>query len=179
MKVLVFISCITLGLFHSCAFMPSTRLQKEVSTWINKPILFTHDIDNLYAKDTSSVHYSLIYYVDSSICLTCRTSAWDNTISEIEDSVGHSVFSILISSPKSDFLTNTQIHDIKFNRILWIDDQEEFQKINHFSDKDLLHAFLLDSEHRVMVIGNPIASKSIEHLIIKRIREIDSKKQTL
>ena len=55
-----------------------------------------------------------------------------------------------------------------------IDTEDSFYKLNRFPGEMMFQAFLVDSENRVKVIGNPIHNLSIKDLYLKEIAGIEA-----
>lgn len=177
MRMKYIILILFVWLCQSCYSPQKENIRNNLNSWINKTVSFSNSLNEFYSKiDSVDTPYSLMYYVDSTICLTCRVDAWNQTISDIEDSVNHPLTSILISSPTSNYLTTAQLKSVTSEKPLFIDENSEFMKLNQLPQSDLLRVILLDKEHKVLAMGNPLINSSMKTLFIKRIREIDAQK---
>ena len=50
-----------------------------------------------------------------------------------------------------------------------VDINNEINKKNKFPEKDMFHTFLLDTENKVRIIGNPIHNSAVRDLYIDAI----------
>ncbi|MBR2195950.1 MAG: hypothetical protein IJ911_10090 [Salinivirgaceae bacterium] len=64
---------------------------------------------------------------------------------------------------------STKLHDYP----IFIDTANQFYKLNpHIPDNKLMHSFLLDSEGKVVLVGNPIQNQAMFDLYKKTIEEM-------
>ena len=61
----------------------------------------------------------------------------------------------------------------KFSHPVCIDTEDSFYRLNRFPGEMMFQTFLVDSENRVKVIGNPIHNLSVKDLYLKEIAGID------
>lgn len=141
----------------------ATQIIKE---WQNKVINFTEEAQSYLISDSSS--YKILVYVDSSGCSSCKLqlNKWKEFIDEIK--------------PKPNFLFCIHSKDEKeinfirrryqFFFPIYQDINDTLNKLNHFPKDERFHTFLLDSNNRVRVIGNPVHNPKIKELYLKVIR---------
>ncbi len=163
-------------------FISMTSCQKNirheaiqiVEEWQNKKILFTKESESFISSGTSS--YKILVYVDSIGCGSCKLqlNKWNEFIKE--------------TTPKPKFLFCINSNDKKeinfirkkyqFFSPIYQDMHDSLNKLNHFPKDERFHTFLLDSNNRIKVIGNPIHNPQIKELYLKIIRgdSIQSKK---
>ncbi|WP_235816619.1 DUF1573 domain-containing protein [Bacteroides mediterraneensis] len=60
-----------------------------------------------------------------------------------------------------------------FSYPVCIDTEDIFKKLNRFPEEMMFQTFLIDSENRVKVIGNPIHNLSVKDLYLKEIAGIE------
>ena len=61
-----------------------------------------------------------------------------------------------------------------FSHPVCIDTEDSFNKLNRFPREMMFQTFLVDSENRVKVIGNPIHNLSVKDLYLKEIAGIEA-----
>ena len=118
----------------------------------------------------------MVYYLNSTDCLPCKVNGWFRSINAIEDSIGHSITNCLIVSSDCIDEMKMQVKSSK-EHLVSFDYNNVFISNNPLPNKDITNVLLLDKEHRIIALGNPINSQSVTNLYIKRIREIDSHNQ--
>ncbi len=120
----------------------------------------------------------LCYYVDSTKCFGCQLKWIENLLPyyELEDFF-NGVFSVcLIVSPamRSRNEVNFFLKSLfPSGGTVYLDKKHEFYSKNKFLLKDeQFNMFLLDSDNRVICIGNSLTgNKKLENLYIKRIKD--------
>ena len=117
-----------------------------------------------------SQKYSVIYYVDSTICFSCRALGWDKLIDEMEDSIGENVQSYLIVSSSSSFNVEKMIKRAHMKHTVLIDYDNSFIKTNKFPQSDLMKSMIVNSDQCITAIGNPLINKRIKQLFIKQLK---------
>lgn len=76
---------------------------------------------------------------------------------------------ILFLSPKQRDATKYFSYE-HFVYPVCMDEQNEFNKLNHFPSEIAFQTFLLDRDNRVIAIGNPILNPKVRELYLKLIR---------
>lgn len=51
-----------------------------------------------------------------------------------------------------------------------IDEENQLNKLNNFSNNDIFHCFLLNKQNRIKIIGNPIYNTKIKELYFSEIQ---------
>jgi hypothetical protein len=131
--------------------------------WTGKTILFT-DIEPVYTNrhtaDSIVKQYRILLYMDSVKCMSCRfhINAWKPHIDEIGD--------------KADFLFYFNSNDEKkllfwakrLDGFIYIDKNDELNKLNRFPNNPMFQCFLLDKDNKVLAVGNPAVNPKIWEL---------------
>lgn len=164
MKYLLFILCLVS--FFSCQ-----RHEKEVATllkkWHGKEILFPQEsVFTLFGKDTvffsADTQYKVLSYVDSIDCISCKLQlrSWKRLIEEL-------------NIPVMFFMHPKQLQEIvfvlqrdAFDYPVCIDMNDSLNKLNHFLSEISFRTFLLDSDNRVLAIGNPVHNPKVRDLYL-------------
>ncbi len=179
MRKYIFILCLC-AVFVSCKDSEKDKMQKVVAEWIGKEFIFneslSHIADSCYTKD--SIPYFLVYYVDSETCVTCRIPAWIKMITNLEEHLKHEIPCCLIVSPECDSHIEPLLKGVSTSKSWLIDTDSEILKSNHIPGQDLLNAMLIDHNHKVIAIGNPVTMKPLRTLFLKRMLELDKTEPT-
>lgn len=175
--------CMCLFLFvlcSSCKNSDKDSIIKLVDEWKNKEILIPSHIsfiscgDSLIRKDNITYKdYTVVTYVDSVGCISCKLQLrkWKQFMSE-SDSVAKANVSYL-------FIFHPQKRDNKelisllqkdhFTYPVCIDEDDSFNKLNHFPSDMAFQTFLVDKNKKVLAIGNPVHNPKIKELYLNII----------
>ena len=182
MRNLLFLSLLFLPFFiYSCKDNKKREdAAKIVNEWIGKEIRFPENVP-CYAsgKETLSElcsanfqkEYKILLYVDSTGCSGCRLKLfeWKQLIEEADSLFQGEVGFLLYFQPKSMndmkylFLRN------KFDYPAFIDINSTINALNHFPHAMPYQCFLLDSDNKVLMIGNPVLNPTIWELYKEQI----------
>ncbi|MDR2057327.1 MAG: DUF1573 domain-containing protein [Dysgonamonadaceae bacterium] len=110
--------------------------------------------------------YKILMYLDSASCMSCNLKLydWKQLIQEAD--------SLFLG--KLDFLLYLQVNDDKiltnllkkehFEYPVYIDRNNQMDKLNRFPNQPEFRCFLLDSDNKVLLIGNPTIHPKIWEL---------------
>ena len=184
----LFILVITFSL-ASCK--DNTAKRDEVATivneWTGKEILFPERTP-CYVSGLETVpeicddyfhkEFKILLYVDSAGCSSCRLKLfeWKQLMDEAAGLYPEKVGFLLYFQPKDvkdiDFIF---VRD-RLEHLVFMDTGGEINRLNQFPQAQLFQCFLLDSENKVLSIGNPTMNPKIwdlfkSHIEGKRITE--------
>lgn len=120
----------------------------------------------------SASKYSIIVYVDSSICSPCNINhffEWNRLMAKTK-AKKLSLNYFYIVAPKKTLLkiTRSAIESCVLNSSIYIDSAFSFRKSNSFLPLNTkFHVFLVDDKMRIKVVGNPVYNNNIFNLMIK------------
>ncbi len=177
MKKIVYIFVIFL--FLSCKNSGNDIL-RTVSYWQNREIIFPEDTSFIsYSRKWGerTMHlqrgkYTVLCYVDSMGCMSCKLQLpeWREFIYVVDSISKGTVSFVFVFQSKAG---NDLIHFLKrteFDYPLFIDVNNSFDQLNKFPSDIQLQTFLLDSNNRVVAIGNPIYNPKIKELYLNIIQ---------
>ena len=186
MKYLLLLTCFFL---FSCNSVKQETME-VINNWLGKDIIFPSDLiftiegeDTVYNVLNEKSPYMILTYVDTVGCTSCRLQLqqWKTFFSEIKSRDYQSVTPCFILYPKD---VKDLIYVLKsntFNYPVCIDLNDKFNKQNHLPKDYAFRTFLLDSEHKIIAIGNPINNPKIKELYLKIIQgqRIGEEKETI
>ena len=159
--------------------------EKIVTEWMGKTIQFPDDITlSVYGKDTLvpdllNTPYRILLYVDSTGCTSCKLKIyeWQKLIAEADSTLKGKVSFIFCFQPKNrDELLYSLKRD-RFTYPVYIDDTNKTQGMNQFPADQSYQCFLLNSQNKVISIGNPVLNPGIwklyKEIITEKITEGD------
>lgn len=173
MKVLYFM--LVSFLLASCNSKKS-EMKQLVETWRNKEIIFPDKMKmKIYGRDTlddlSTHKYKIFNYADTSGCSECMLKFFEwRQLKEEIDSLQLDVGLIYVIF--SNHYREVEISQIlnKFNVPIFYDSLGYMLQKYNFSTDPRYRTFLLDSNNRVVAIGNPVLNKKVWKLYCERIR---------
>lgn len=176
MKWYIYLLCILL--FSACRKDEKKQLKELVQQWYGKEIIFPKNIVfTQLIKDTIDFQfnqsgYKVLFYVDSVGCLSCKLqlSKWKDFIHQIDSMVEGDVPFLFFLELKDTREMLTILRRENFNIPVCIDTKGSLRQLNKFPDNPMFHAFLLDSNNLVSVIGNPVLNLSVQDLYMRKIK---------
>ena len=155
------------------------ELTTLVLEWQGKEVLFPdHAVFLRYGKDTvdfeyKNAGYKVLVYIDSAGCTGCalRAERWKAFIETVDSVSSRHVPFVFFISPKSIADLRFRFQQIGFDYPVCFNGEEELDRLNQFPQNSLFHTVLLDSDNRVLVIGNPTRAPKIAELYLNRITQ--------
>lgn len=152
--------------FYSCDRNKKEAIDSIVKKWMGKEILFPENslfitYDNRDSVDFLSMKsdYRIVTYVNSETCFSCnlRLPFWKGFVMEVDSvSLDKNIPVLFYFYPKnkSDLYALLERH--KFIYPVCFDEEDSLNKLNHFPTDMAFQTFLLNSDNKVLAIGNPI-----------------------
>lgn len=168
--------------FFSCSNVKKKQVEILVNEWNNKEICFpAHPVFTRQLTDTvlyriPKSDYKVVVFVDSVGCVSCKLqlSRWKEFMHEV-DSLSDGAVPFVFFSQSKDLRELRYILKCDgFSHPVCIDTDDEFNRLNHFPGEMMFQTFLVDSENRVKVIGNPIHNLSVKELYLKELTGMKS-----
>lgn len=167
--ILIFAFCIV-----SCS-AKKEKIKNIVQTWQTKEILFPNNLKvKVYGKDTicsiDNKKYKILNYIDTSGCTACQLKLyeWKLLKDEVDSLKLNTDFIFIVYLQDYRELELMQCKN-KFNVPLYYDLQDSFNKLNKLPQFQTFRTFLLDTNNRVLLIGNPINNPKLWSLYKKEI----------
>ena len=166
----------------SCRESRHNQMERLVQEWNGKEIRFpSHPVFTRFVTDTvpyriPKTDYKVVVFVDSVGCISCKLQLpkWKDFMHEVDS----------LCEGKVSFVFFFQSADVKelryilrrdgFSLPVCIDTDDSFNSLNHFPSEMMFQTFLVDSENRVKVIGNPIHNLSVKDLYLKELTGMKS-----
>ena len=136
--------------------------------------------DTICINPHNSTSYKILLYVDSAGCSSCRLKQlveWKHIIADADSLYAGEVDFLFFFQPKKRDEQELQsiLRNNGFSPPVFIDTNNEIDKLNTFPSQPDYQCFLLDRENNVLLVGNPSYSTSIWQLFKRYIAERDSK----
>lgn len=113
--------------------------------------------------------FKIVSYINGD-CYSCveELKLWEKLIQETEISEEFDVdYVFYVFSSDFEFLKKNYDFFSKDKIIVMCDKDKEFFFRNSLSVNKLLHSFLLDDKNKILLVGNPVLSKSVKSLYLK------------
>ncbi len=142
---------------------------------IGKQISIPSDLYAQILEDSIGVDdyydFRIITLVDSAGCTPCKMQlqAWNDFMTEVmkNTDVDVSFRMIIESESNSDLIHNLESYDFLYPVVF--DGNSRFRERNPIPEERIYHTLLLDSEQKVIAIGNPVTNPKIRELFLKFI----------
>ena len=172
--------CLTV-LCISCKEGRKEHIGHLVKEWNNKEICFPDNpVFTRFVTDTVSYRipksdYKVVVFVDSVGCISCKLQLprWKEFMYEVDSLSDGNVPFIFFFQTKDVRELRYILRRDNFQHPVCIDTEDTFYRLNRFPGEMMFQTFLVDSENRVKVIGNPIHNLSVKDLYLKEIAGID------
>ena len=180
---LIKISFICLLFFAmSCQKNDRAKVESLVKEWNNKEIRFPENpVFTRYVTDTvpyriSKTDYKVVVFVDSVGCISCKLQLprWKEFMHEVDSLSDGNVPFVFFFQTKDVRELRYILRRDNFSHPVCIDTEDRFYKLNRFPGEMMFQTFLVNSENRVKVIGNPIHNLSVKDLYLKGIAGIEA-----
>ncbi|MCS2891204.1 DUF1573 domain-containing protein [Parabacteroides faecis] len=185
MKALNLIILVLLPIFFSCK---NEQKEKEkhiaqlVNEWQGKQIVFPENlIFTRYLTDTTDFQipqsdYKVLIYVDSIGCTSCKLQLhkWKQLIEYTDSATQGKVPFLFFFHPKDAKEIRYLLKRDGFSRPVYIDLEDQLNKLNKFPANMTFQTFLLDKDNKVAVLGNPINNTAVKDLYLKQITGKDN-----
>lgn len=176
----MFISLLLVVLCISCKKSDKDLIIKLVDEWTDKKILIPSQAsfisygDSLMQKDSVRYKdYTVVTYIDSIGCISCKLQLdkWKEFMHNLNSIAKDNISYLFIFHPKKR--DNKELIDLlkrtHFIYPVCIDENDSFNKLNHFPSDIMFQTFLTNKDNRVIAIGNPIHNTKIKELYLNII----------
>ena len=169
----------TILIFSIIIFHVSCLTKKSgeniIREWHGKEIVFPKDIDRMVIGGDSAncnflqKKYKILIYKDSSSCNRCNLhlAEWKNTISKIKEVSNIEFLFFITSVSKEEIYCIREEEEFYYPIIL--DEFNTINKLNQFPEDPLFHCFLLNSNNKVLLTGDPSNNSELWELYKKVI----------
>jgi hypothetical protein len=158
--------------FVFCSCNNNKTLQSQAEAFAGQQVVFPDSTNVFNAQN------KLIIWFDSTECVSCRMNQlyewdYDPVVRYTQVLEGHFDMIVIFSPKKKDvqyFQFNIKRYIVSFPVIV---DEGVFPKLNpHIPADKRLHAFLLDKNNKVVMVGNPLGNEKLWELYKDQIRTL-------
>lgn len=166
----------------SCSDDKKHDIEVLVKEWNNKEIsfpdnpVFTRFVTDTIPYRIPKTDYKVVVFVDSVGCISCKLQLprWKEFMHEVDSLSDGNVPFVFFFQTKDVRELRYILRRDNFSHPVCIDTEDSFYKLNRFPGEMMFQTFLVNSENRVKVIGNPIHNLSVKDLYLKEIAGIEA-----
>lgn len=160
---IVLLLIVALPSIFSCKDKKVKEAEKIVKEWTGKQILFPTSSQSVIldrdtvCPDLFEKDYKILLYVDSTGCTDCKLGLrnWQELIHEADSVAPDKLGFLFFFYPKNEKELYYIMKRDRFYYPVFIDRQNEIDRLNHFPKDPRYQCFLLDKDNKVISIGNP------------------------
>lgn len=172
MNVVRFILIILVSISVFCFCSDSNQnIRKLLEEWRGREILYPSKA-NFVVLDSTNLDkgmYTILVYMDSMQCISCNLNlhSWNNLVEDIKSDLVNFQF-VFHPYKKNELKLILKREHFLFP--YYIDEEDEFNKLNHFPLEPAFQTFLLDKDNKVLAIGNPVLNPKVKELYLRIIQ---------
>lgn len=175
------IICLTFFITVGCREKSySDTVREVVNKYLGKHIVFPDSlpvfiagkrVDNETLK-LSDPKFKILTIINTHGCTACnmQLESWNRFASNIENGLGDYVdlelIYVLETEPSKEIFSIAKSKD--FRRPLTFDPEKKIRKSNRLPDEQEFSTFLLNSQNKILAIGNPIMIPKVADLFLKK-----------
>ena len=178
-KILIMTALVTICFISCTKNKRRDDAVRIVREWTGKEIKFSKEFSCMsMGKDTTCVdvysdNFKILLYVDSLGCTSCRLKLpeWKKIMRESDTAFIRKPEFIFVFQPKKRDEKELQniLRSNGFRHPVFIDKDNEIDKINKFPSRAEYQCFLLDKDNNTLMIGNPVLNPNILELYKEQI----------
>ncbi len=173
-KKLTGIAILLFFLLVSCTNHAKEEYATIVAQWQGKEILFPDSVCTFGDSIPISfdADFTIIAYYDSTGCTSCRMKLpyWREFMDKVDSVAGKGTVQLLLIADRKEVRElSYSLKRTSLSANLYHDSEGRMNALNSFPEKKELQAFLIDSHHRVQIVGNPLISHEMEQLYLSKI----------
>jgi hypothetical protein len=168
-NAIISIMCIFLSIY-GCERNSHKENEKIIKEWIGKEIILPELYDNGNQNGFSD-GLKIVAKINGN-CYSCLINLrkWKPFMENIPHKEKMSFYFYLVISDSTVY-KNLNKEEIHFDHPIIYDEYNKFQKENKLNSNSIFHVMLLDSNNRVLLIGDPTNNKNMEYLYKKVISQ--------
>lgn len=165
--------------FISCQNPEKKKIIQLVHNWENREILYPADTSFIsYGQSYTQkvdMHYdnfAFVVYVDSTGCMSCKLQLpkWAEFIETIDSVSGNQIPCLFFFHSREKESLIKFLKRTHFSYPVYIDENDSFNKLNHFPKEIEYQTFLVDKASKVLAIGNPVYNPRLKELYLNIIQ---------
>ena len=178
-KILVLLSLLYMSFV--CCSSSRERIHKDIESVLNKRIMIPYGQlvrcgQHVVLPEDSIPHRTMLIYEDSTRCSSCELKNlfyWKSLQDSIKEYDNNFQIVLIFSPRKNEYQkVISSLNNSDLSIPVYVDTCSFFLLCNtHIPDSPIMHAFVLNEENRIALVGNPLRNKNIEALLFKYVKE--------
>ncbi|MDD4032632.1 MAG: hypothetical protein PHS48_05230 [Bacteroidales bacterium] len=147
------------------------KITETLSQMMDKEIVFPNALQaKILGRDTivdvlGKKGYKIVTFADSSGCTDCRLNfyGWKMKMDQAK-AWNKPVDFVFILQPKDELGLVSLLKFNELDLVVFYDKNTDFIRQNHLSSDPLYQTFLINSENKIVLVGNPISNAALWNL---------------
>ena len=157
---------LVLAIVSSCKKSARDIYAEAVEEWIGKEILFPDSMMTVTGEMIAppTADFTIVSYYDSTGCTGCRMKLpfWNEFMNKVDSlKPAHNVTLVMIAGSPDKKELSYLIRRDAFNYPVVMDADGKVNGLNRFPVDNQCNTFLIASDHKVLLIGNPVINRKI------------------
>ena len=125
--------------------------------------------DHTALKLSSKNDYIIVVYIDYQGCTECnlQLDKWKVYLEKLKSKSNKQISLYFIIDPSAEEKVTYIINSYHSRFPIYIDSSNIFKESNNLPTEKAYQTFLLDKDHKIIIVGNPIVNSKIENLYNK------------
>lgn len=169
-------------LFSSCKDKDKKAISEQLDALYGKEIKFVHQDQYIIDRRDTIIHwdgtpdFKIVIFADSLGCQPCnlRLGELSLKVRELRHINEKAHFVVIVQNSDYREFEHNVAHDMPGFPFIY-DTEGLFLKANELPLDNRLHAFLLDKDNKIVLVGNPVGNDKLWELYKHQIRELSTK----
>lgn len=176
MKNLIYI--IFALILFSCNESNQARIDRLSKVWTGKTVYYpvdtvfeSYSLDSVRKYSLKRTDYTVVSYIDSTACSTAnlKLEAWKDFLHCLKPYGNGKATCLFFFHPEDKVQIVDLLKMSRFNYPVCIDEDDVFNKLNHFPSDSIFKTFILDRNNKILAMGNPVDDPKIKELYLNII----------
>lgn len=163
------IACVLLCLSTSCSKNRTT--EEKLLQMVESEVQFPATLPGVNVvipieEYLEGSEYTIVSYTDGVGCTGCRMRLghWINTMERFKTECDADVRLVMVTNPMDSATLAYDLRRVNFTYPVYYDKADSFRIANALPDEHALQTFLLDSDMKIIAVGNPVYNVEIARL---------------
>ena len=167
-------------LLLSCKESDKHRIARLTEAWTGKTVYYPADsvfesfeADSVRKYSLKRTEYTVVTYIDSLQCASnrLRLEECKSFLQALRPAAKGRVTCLFYLHPENREQMIAKLRQSAFNFPVCIDEDNVFYKLNRFPADTLFRTFLVNSENKIVYIGNPAEDPKVRERYLQRIMD--------
>jgi len=165
-------------ILFSCNESNLQRIERLTQAWTGKTVYYpvdtvfeSFDMDSVRKYSLKRTDYTVVSYIDSTSCTrsNLKLEKWKEFLSCLKPYGNGKATCLFFFHPENKGQIVNLLKASRFNYPVCIDEDDIFNKLNHFPSDSIFKTFILDKDNKIVAMGNPVDDLKIKELYLNII----------